>query len=170
MDAQTFLIIAVVVAGGYIWFLNRLNRLVQPIRLSMADLGESMLDSESLAPEIRKQVRFYLDNAFEWWPTLAGVLIFPLAYIVILFGRTDPVEIALARSSVKDRANYNKVAQLFTASQIAANPIFFLILSSEVVLCLILTVIIGRPLETVKMALEGAVRIDATLSARATAT
>ena len=122
---------------AYLFLLRRLADAVQPYRLKMAVLGESMLASD-LTDEARKQVEFYLDNAFGGRIALVAAIAFPVAVVLgfyeELWGTTEPAP------SVDER----KMATFFSLSVFASNPFMGTVLGIEIfVFGLLLVVVLG---------------------------
>ena len=134
-------IIAVVVAAvcTYLVLVRRLADLVQPYRLRLAELGEEMLGSGDLTPGRERQIRFYLDNAFNGWIMTVAALAVPF---VAIFGLTASLA---GRRPPRVIEQDDRTSLLFALSVFAANPLFGTIVAIEIfIFGILLPVVAGH--------------------------
>ncbi|MEP2182765.1 hypothetical protein, partial [Roseibium sp.] len=78
---------AIIIGYKFVWY--RLRTVVQPIRLEVAEIGETLLASSDLDKRDRALVQFLLDQTFSLKYAIAIVLLFPIAPI---FADVDTVK------------------------------------------------------------------------------
>jgi hypothetical protein len=104
----------------YLLILRRLADLAQPYRLRLAEIGEQALADGMPAIE-SAQVRFYLDNAFNGWVTVAANFVLPFV------ARGSLTQLLRSRGllgRVKMFSRQAELLTLFIVSAFAANPLF----------------------------------------------
>jgi hypothetical protein len=130
---------------GYGFVLRRLAEIVQPYRLRLAELGEKYLEMPLKAEE-RKQIIFYLENAFNPWIIVMAAVGVPLALLIILFRRSG--------RDTEYSKNHDDIALMFTISVIAANPIFAFIAALELFVAAIFAILLHKHLNFLKKAVH----------------
>ncbi|MHB1279869.1 MAG: hypothetical protein ACYCYL_01305 [Acidithiobacillus sp.] len=139
-DLLTLTFIFVLYIGGYGWVLRRLADEVQPVRLQLAEIGETLLARESLDPMPRLYVTWCLDHAFSPWPMAIAAVVMPFLAIKLVI-------VGLGKPSHYDDSRLAKLTGLFLLSTFAANPIFGIVYGLELLgLGLILLIRGGIPL------------------------
>ena len=112
---------------------NRLSAFVQPLRLEMAELGESLLAEEILPAKAKSTINYDLDTAFDGWRAWFFVFAVPFAAVVIvvemIFGKiTTPAKIPDHL-----RSDYDRFQRLAIVCRFANSPLATLILIIEAV-------------------------------------
>lgn len=128
MMEAVFIITVLFVA--YLVLYRRLADMVQPVRLELAEIGERLLAS-SINERRKGQVSFCLDNAFNGLIMPIAAFIFPLCVFSTL------IDIATKRRKMDVHVgdSEKKLTVLFIISAAAANPIFALLVTVELILC-----------------------------------
>ncbi|WP_215844017.1 hypothetical protein HHS34_005690 [Acidithiobacillus montserratensis] len=148
----TLTIIFVLYICGYGWVLRRLADEVQPVRLQLAEFGESLLVQESLDRMQRLYVTWCLDHAFSPWPMAIASLITPFLAIKLAI-------VGLRKPSHYDDSRLAKLTWMFLLSTFAANPVFGIVYSLEL-LCLGLILLIRGGIPLVLRMAATTVRIE----------
>lgn len=116
---STLLLLSVMIFV-YVLLVRRLANLSQPMRLRMADIGMSLLESD-LPEEDKVAVEFMLEHAFSFKPAVIMAVVFPIAMVRFLILK------ALGRKVSFTPENHSKTLGVFAIqfflSTIAANPI-----------------------------------------------
>jgi hypothetical protein len=83
--AEILLYSAIGVAG-YAVACNRLSAAVQPLRLRMAELGETLLQASDIPEEVRRKVDVLMDSVYDTSAAWIRVVILPALAVWFLWG------------------------------------------------------------------------------------
>jgi hypothetical protein len=126
----------------YAVLVNRLLRLVQPIREKCAVSGEALLLSGKLPKEAAAQLRSMLDNAYnEWIPWIAIV-----AWLVILLRTPFRRPLSDPANAIKDdeiRKVFVSIRALLIICSIVVSPIAMFIFVIELMITIVLVALVA---------------------------
>ncbi len=116
--------------------LRRLATIAEPYRFQLAERGEKYL-ALCDNPKEKSQIRFYLDNAFNPWIAFAACFFLWLALFMVAAKKSandfEPTSVS----------EHEQIANLFTLSVFAANPLFGAVVTVEMVLVTVAVVLIA---------------------------
>jgi hypothetical protein len=145
-------VFATVIGGivGYCILLNRAAHFVQPLRKRLARRGEHLLSNPYLSKTEEESVRFFLDNAFNGRLMFWGVFLVPIAMPFGFFSRRD---------DDRDRpesffSEFGAFTNMTFISLFAANPFCGLIVAVEMLLLIIVMMLAGGTVGTLKMTIQ----------------
>ncbi|MEO9902509.1 hypothetical protein [Nisaea sp.] len=120
---------AIIIGYKFVWY--RLRTVVQPIRLEVAEIGETLLASSDLDKRDRALVQFLLDQTFSLKYAIAIVLLFPIAPI---FADVDTVKKRQSDLSKERVVEMRDVVRKGMFCIVANSPITFLVFFVEIAL------------------------------------
>jgi hypothetical protein len=118
----------------YVMLMQNFQRIVQPLRLEMAEKGEWLLSRDSLDTEARARVSYMLGSAFNSrLISLFRILVMPfLAILIILRPKTlDDMTYHLNIQDKVEKEYFNAVFRLHTRITLVNHPILFSIFIAE---------------------------------------
>lgn len=158
-EAYTLLAVVAALVVAYAALSGRLQKFVQPVRLRLADSGESLLERNQIPEQHRAVIQYCLDHAFSAWPMFAvSVMMLPSAL--------TPDQTIPPLQDKELEQDFDEFLNLFVTSAAAANPICAIIAVSEVLLLVIILAILGQTSQTLSKILRRALAWEEHIAVR----
>lgn len=138
MSVEMIVLLSFVASGAYIYVGNRLNSMMQPMRLELIDKAEHLLKYSDLRESDRNGIIGVLDRVYSYrsaWVLVSGVLVMSLVQgVKNLFGRR---EIKKPSPHKREITDFIRVAfPCILANSLAATLVFFIVGTVGVLLML----------------------------------